>query len=513
MKIRWMLSPLLFVSLFACANSAYSQPSGTTIRGTSPSFSGLQSSFYNFAANQGLNDRSWQTSKQTKGGKSPAYFSQRKAGMVDGKEFDIRGVVSGAKALRVRDKQNTAHPFMQRLFTEYPDPMKNHFGAPMFGIPFRVTPDHDLLIDNMNPVAFTNAPRMTGAPPSDLVSHAASLNGAQRAAEALLNPSFQSQQAAFQGSLQSVGGAAGSAAKDTFDANLATFTSALINVANENAGVPIAGNSDRTVQQAVWMVQQMHKYMFIPLALLLLLPGVVFTQIKAMIRFSVLASADEDTSSPFTGILRAVVAIFLIPATQLFVSYGIDIGNSMTDAVQRSITIASVTTWVGDQTSNLSSSDDFAGQRDAEQQSTLSATQDAITGTFDLLMNYALAVLLDFQLVMICYLFLMGPIAATFFAWPSGVNSLFKPVFANWIDAVTNLVLWRFWWCIILLCMSTRLQWLMQSGSYDASSPWEKLVYCAFLAMLSYVPFMPFEFKPGEMLDNYLSSTGSGVSA
>ena len=39
----------------------------------------------------------------------------------------------------------------------------------------------------------------------------------------------------------------------------------------------------------------------------------------------------NQTSGPFVGILRALIAIFLIPATQLIVFfYSIDVGNSMT---------------------------------------------------------------------------------------------------------------------------------------------------------------------------------------
>lgn len=497
MHIRF--SAYAFLLFFICAHDAQAQ--------NSTSFIDLQSQYYSFAPDRGACDRSWQLKKQTSGGHTQQYFSQRMGGLRDGKSFAIESGPAAALANRVNDKQNVAHPFMQRLFTEYPDPMKNHFGPPALGIPFRVTPDHNLLIDNMNPIAFANSPRLTGAPPSDLVSHATALNGAHRTAEALLNPSFQSQQAAFQGAVQTVGASAGSAAQDAFAANLATFKAALINVANENSGVPGASNVNRSVQQSVWMVQQIHKSVFVPLALLLLLPGVLFTQIKAYLKNSLLASRDEDTCSPFTGLLRAVVAVFLIPATQLIVSYGIDVGNSMTDAVQRELSLQNISSWAAQQTSSIAHTNTgFAEQRAHEQQTTLAATQDAIVGTLSLLLNYALAVLLDFQLVLICYLFLMGPIAATFFAYPSGVSKLFKPVFANWVDAITTLVLWRFWWCVILLCMSTRLQWLIQSGAYDPGSHWERLVYCAFLAMLSYVPFAPFEFKPGEMLEKYIGS-------
>ncbi len=40
-----------------------------------------------------------------------------------------------------------------------------------------------------------------------------------------------------------------------------------------------------------------------------------------------------EAQSPFDGLLRSFVAVFLIPATQLIVSYAIDVGNSMAYSV------------------------------------------------------------------------------------------------------------------------------------------------------------------------------------
>ncbi len=110
----------------------------------------------------------------------------------------------------------------------------------------------------------------------------------------------------------------------------------------------------------------------------------------------------------------------------------------------------------------------------------------------------------------VCYLFLLGPVAAAMFAWPEGVGSLFRPIFANWVNALCDLVLWRFWWCIILLCMCTRINWLKDIGSYDPSSAWEPIVYTAFMVMLAYVPFSALEFRPGDMVDSLLEkATGN----
>ncbi len=54
-----------------------------------------------------------------------------------------------------------------------------------------------------------------------------------------------------------------------------------MNVANEASGTPTVSFAPyKTISQAVWMVQQMYKNFSIPLAILLLLPGAVITQLK-----------------------------------------------------------------------------------------------------------------------------------------------------------------------------------------------------------------------------------------
>ena len=68
----------------------------------------------------------------------------------------------------------------------------------------------------------------------------------------------------------------------------------------------------------------------------------------------------------------------------------------------------------------------------------------------------------------------MGPLAAAFFSHGSaGVGSLFKTVFANWIDALISVSLWKFWWCVVILVMQTRIEWLQEQGIYIPNSQWE----------------------------------------
>jgi uncharacterized membrane protein YgcG len=92
------------------------------------------------------------------------------------------------------------------------------------------------------------------------------------------------------------------------------------------------------------------------------------------------------------------------------------------------------------------------------------------------------------------------------------VGSLFSKVFGNWIDGIINVCLWRFWWMVILLCMYTRIEWLMDMGQYDPYCQWEMIMFTAFGIILVYVPFIPFEFRPGDMVDKISQKAQEGSS-
>src|SRR5262249_44930591 len=141
-----------------------------------------------------------------------------------------------------------------------------------------------------------------------------------------------------------------------------------------------------------------------------------------------------------------------------------------------------------------------------EDQLWLSGAMQAGFNTSSYFMGYGLTVLGAYQIVFMCYLFLLGPLAACFFAWPSGIGSLFKQVFSNWLDAVVVLALWRFWWCVILAVMTQRLVYVHP----NAGSPSEMMVFNCFLALLLYVPFQPFSFHPGPIVSKVLEKAASG---
>ncbi len=404
------------------------------------------------------------------------------------------------------------HPPAGVPFTVPKNNLPAHYGPPKPGDdPWHYWNYLDGNLNGVNPRTTQDAFPGNGVPASDYVTAASIITAAEQTGQSLVNPSYPAEQAAFQGKLTQSEHACGQAAQNNFTAGGAMVQQSLINIANEQAASPLPpGSTTRTLPQAIWMVQQIYKAIFLPIAVLLVLPGAVMTQCKGMVQaaFNHSSIPSEDSISPFTGILRALIAVILIPTTQLIISYSIDIGNSLTYEVQNFIDNPSIASWVGQQT--VGTPPTSTQQQMAQEQAETGA--QAMTGSVlnevNMLLSYGITVLIAYQIVMMSYLFLMGPIAAAFFAWPCGINSLFKAIFANWLDAVTNLALWRFWWCIILLAMTTRIHWLTELGQYNPQDPWEKAVYTSFMVMLTYVPFNPWEFKPGELVDTLLQKAG-----
>jgi len=368
------------------------------------------------------------------------------------------------------------------------------------------------------------------------------------------------------------------AAETTFGTALNAMDTPLANVANELTGMSSDGQS-----QAIHIIQQMYKTVFIPLAVLLLLPGALLTQLKGSIAQS-LHMTDEDAGNPFAGMMRGMVAIFLIPATQLIVSYAIDIGNTMTNCIQAGqwIDVNRLTAWAGAQnygpqltnnavippTSHPSSdgsnyddgdrgADDGSvsggsgsgsggaaaaftgllggtsagqftstllsnisnvlgwsnsgstggsstqgqgknlgepeGSVDQEDQLFLSSMMCIAFNSSSYMFSGALTILTAYQLVLVSYLMLLGPIAACFYAWPGGAGGLFRNIFGNWLNALIVLVLWKFYWCAILAIMTQRLV----GCNPNPNSPWEMMIFNCFLCLLLFVPFQPFNFNPG----------------
>jgi hypothetical protein len=318
----------------------------------------------------------------------------------------------------------------------------------------------------------------------------------------------------------------------------------LINVANENAWIPCDPEAPfKSYANAAWMVGQMYKQVYIPMAILLLLPGAVLTQVKIIVRTGLISDPsgyDDDLFSPFSGILRSLIAVFLIPATQLFVSYTIDVGNSLTYEVvnYRLFDLNIIKEWRDEQTYQMDANQnanhienipDSAVQgksfSDPEKQVTwehqnfLTSTGQHWFNTIDNLLSQGMLCLTAFQVVMIMYLFLLGPVAAALYAWPgvggdvSRGGDVFRKAYANWMDGVVLVTLWKFWWVVVLLCMSIRLQVFQDLGDgVPRESTFEQFMLAAFTAILMYVPFNPFDFRPGDLVDSVLQQAQSQTS-
>jgi len=343
---------------------------------------------------------------------------------------------------------------------------------------------------------------------------------------------------------------------------------ALINVANEGsvAGLQYRGNGDDvSVAEAVSMVQKMYKQVFIPMAILFLLPGAVISQVKSLAGKGFGMNAPE-TQSPFDGILRSIVAIFLIPGTQVILSWSIDTGNSLAYSCRDWIDLQLITNWTqelcygpkkiknaikppnpgggqgaqgaggaaGGSGGSFASSgasiggsmlgsigaaiggflgglldtalggyagigDGLAsnqpeGQAVIEEQDWMGqGLQTTLNGAM-LMCAITLIVMTALQVVTVCYLLLMGPLAGAFYAWPQVANThLFRGVFAKWVDGAIKVSLWRFFWMVILAIMTQRLIYL---GGMPQDLKWEVAVFICFLGLMMGVPAAPFTFNP-----------------
>jgi hypothetical protein len=136
------------------------------------------------------------------------------------------------------------------------------------------------------------------------------------------------------------------------------------------------------------------------------------------------------------------------------------------------------------------------GQVHLEEQSSLSQMMQILFNMLTTLLTNSVVILSAFQLVFMCYLYLMGPLSAAFYAWPQIGQKLFRNVFSDWFNAVIVLSLWRFYWMVILAIMSTRLAY-MQSHNEPFNLQWEIAVFTCFVGLLFYIPTMPWTFDPG----------------
>lgn len=241
----------------------------------------------------------------------------------------------------------------------------------------------------------------------------------------------------------------------------------------------------------VW--QRIRDQLFVPMAVLLLLPGAVLAQVKAIVaQGSPVLVGDVH---PFEGLLRSIVAIFLIPGTFLVINYGIDVANSLTYTIadeyhhifgsdmyedakcaiirafpmnkaewnRNAVTTKETPRFEGNgnwaplegYTLATARIDPCAGieeSRAPDEDSVHSKNinrlmMNGLNDTATMSWNLACA----FQMAFLYYLWCMGPIAAALWVWP--VQAL-RGALASWIDGVITICFWSLFWNTTILLMA-----------------------------------------------------------
>lgn len=276
---------------------------------------------------------------------------------------------------------------------------------------------------------------------------------------------------------------------------------AQITTANANAAINFTGKyliNFTTQEGNVW--NRLRNNIFVPIAILLLVPGAVLTQTKVMMSAS---NPVIEAGNPFEGILRAVVAMCFIAGSYLIINYGIDFSNSISHTIQEFYKSQFGTDMYADAfkgqqrafpsrqaaenknslsflpglapMSAFPEGNDVTGLSGLENQlfnnKTFSAdgTQQAIEGMADELMpsseviarlavfgsNMAVTTIWDllctFQLIYLHYLFLVGPIMAAIWVYP--IRQL-REAWPNWVVGVVTLCFWSLFWNTAVLLMA-----------------------------------------------------------
>ncbi len=233
---------------------------------------------------------------------------------------------------------------------------------------------------------------------------------------------------------------------------------------------------------------------FVPIALLLILPGAVLTQLKAIVAQG---SPVVAQCNPFEGIQRAIVAIFLIPGTYLIVNYGIDFANSIQftiateynrlfgsnmykDAICAEIRAFGVR-YLSENDGSLntppadlaaSSNGEFSAaearlwgklvdpctglnrvprNRDDASMPASSIAARLMLNASNAGINTGWSILCAFQMAFFYYLYFIGPIMAALWVWPM---KQLRDAFPSWVEGVVTLCFWSLFWHTTILLMA-----------------------------------------------------------
>ncbi len=243
---------------------------------------------------------------------------------------------------------------------------------------------------------------------------------------------------------------------------------------------------------------QIRDHIFVPIGILLLLPGAVLTQVKAIVAAG---TPVVQPMNPFEGILRSIVAVFLIPCTYLVINYGIDVANSITYTINQEYTrlfgsdmyrdaiCAQLRAFPVRQPSENRNAYDLPtaimGQAlmggttpFAKLEATLYANKidDPCAGLYILpqdradealpssaimaklasnASNMALTttwnILCAFQMAYLYYLWCVGPVVAGLWVWPM---KQLRDALPSWVEGVITLCFWSLFWNTTVLLMA-----------------------------------------------------------
>ncbi|MBI1269667.1 hypothetical protein GC174_04460 [bacterium] len=292
----------------------------------------------------------------------------------------------------------------------------------------------------------------------------------------------------------------------------------------------------------VW--NRLRNELFIPMAVLLLLPGAVLAQVRAIVAQGSPAIVGEV--NPFEGIIRSIVAIFLIPGSYLVINYGIDVANSirhtissefqrifgedMYELAKCSIKRAFP---INDPRSNRNAIE-HSEEPHIENHDYIAPYESLSMGLrlFDpclgvdesrvpdedvrqvkpvnrLLVNSVGAgegltwnIMCAFQVVFLYYLWCMGPIAAALSVWPIGK---LRDAFKNWCEGVLVVCFWTLFWHTIILLLAA-FKGVGDTGTIFVAC----LLAMAVQAVKSAFDFVGLVSQGGAMASNIAKQSGGG---
>lgn len=240
----------------------------------------------------------------------------------------------------------------------------------------------------------------------------------------------------------------------------------------------------------------LHDKLFIPIAVLLLVPGAVLAQLRAIVAqgFSVLGEV-----SPWDGILRSIIATFLIMSSGLVLNYGIDVVNSLVQTVSSGYNQNFGSNMGSDAMAmhvrahpirlpmeNYATIPNIRGIMFNYFGSTPAATmegsllavkyEDPAAGLYIVPpdrapetvpfkvpfarvafneINCGLAIgwviLCAMQVCYLYYLYFMGPILAALWVYPS---QMMRSAYPSWVEGIVSLCFWSFFWATTILLMA-----------------------------------------------------------